>query len=202
MNRYVRDRSAWTRPTLARFTRSAVLGAMLLAPLSLLSGAAIALEQGKPAPEFALPGKQGTIKLADFRGKFVYLDFWASWCGPCRQSFPWMNEMQAKYGKDGLTIVAVNVDQKREDAEKFLAQLPAQFTIAFDAAGTTPKAYSVKAMPSSMLIGPDGTVRFVHNGFRDDQKQAMEAKIRDALRSAPRTVMLYWPLEFRHPVIN
>ncbi len=183
---------------LGRMVRGAALGVAL----GLLSSAVSAVDQGKPAPEFALPGKQGTVKLADFRGKFVYLDFWASWCGPCRQSFPWMNEMQSKYGKDGLTIVAVNVDQKREEAEKFLAQLPAQFTVAFDAAGTTPKAYSVKAMPSSMLIGPDGTVRFVHHGFREDQKQAVESKIRDALRSAPRTVMLDWPLEFRHPVIN
>lgn len=189
------------RCAIGSFTRGVVLATALVAPLS-LPGTAAALEQGKPAPEFALPGKQGTIKLADYRGKFVYLDFWASWCGPCRQSFPWMNEMQAKYGKDGLAIVAVNVDQKREDAEKFLSQLPAQFTVAFDAAGTTPKAYAVKAMPTSMLIGPDGTVRFMHNGFRDDQKQAMETKIRDALRSAPRTVMLHWPLEFRHPITN
>lgn len=192
--------NAKQRTTLGGIVGSTLLSAALLAPVALLPTTARALEQGKPAPEFALPGKQGTIKLTDYRGKFVYLDFWASWCGPCRQSFPWMNEMQAKYGKDGLAIVAVNVDQKREEAEKFLAQLPAQFTVAFDAAGTTPKAYSVKAMPSSMLIGPDGTVRFVHNGFREDQKQAMEAKIRDALRSAPRAAMLSWPLEFRHPV--
>jgi cytochrome c biogenesis protein CcmG, thiol:disulfide interchange protein DsbE len=98
-----------------------------------------------------------------------------------------------------LAIVAINVDQKREDAYKFLSQLPAKFTIAYDAAGATPKAYAVKAMPSSMLIGPDGSVRFVHYGFRDDQKQAVEAKIQDALRSAPKTVMLSWPLEFRTP---
>jgi peroxiredoxin len=95
-----------------------------------------------------------------------------------------MNEMQSKYGKDGLTIVAVNVDQKREDAEKFLAQLPAQFTVAFDAAGTTPKAYSVKAMPSSMLIGTDGMVKEVHRGFRAEDTAALEAKIRAAIGQA------------------
>jgi thiol-disulfide isomerase/thioredoxin len=171
---------------------SALLTAALAAPL-----AAHAVSTGKPAPEFSLPGTERTIRLADYRGKFVYLDFWASWCGPCRQSFPWMNAMQEKYGKDGLVVVAVNVDIKRADADKFLAEQPARFTIAFDGTGATPKTYSIKAMPSSILIGPDGTVRFVHNGFREDQKDMMEARIREALRAAPRTAMLSWPLELR-----
>ena len=85
-------------------------------------------EAGQPAPAFALPNAKGdTFVLERMRGKVVYVDFWASWCGPCRRSFPWMNEMQQKYGEQGLVIVGVNVDKKRSDADRFLAQLPATF---------------------------------------------------------------------------
>jgi len=146
-----------------------------------LSLSAQATEVGKPAPAFQLPTSDKTIKLADYRGKVVYVDFWASWCGPCRQSFPWMNEMQAKYGSQGLTVLAINVDQKREDALKFLADTPAKFTVAYDDKGVTPKAYSVKTMPSSMLIGADGVIKVIHRGFRADETQALEQQIRGAL---------------------
>lgn len=149
---------------------------------SLMIGSPYATEVGKPAPEFQLPAAADkTIKLADYRGKVVLLDFWASWCGPCKQSFPWMNEMQSKYGAQGLVVLAVNVDQKREDAQKFLAEVPAKFTVVFDDKGATPKAYAVKTMPSSMLIGADGTVKEVHRGFRTEDTAALEAKIRTAL---------------------
>ena len=150
--------------------------ALTLAPL-----AVSALDVGKPAPEFSLSGTDKTIRLADYRGKLVYLDFWASWCGPCKQSFPWMNELQKKYAAQGLRIIAVNVDQKRDDAARFLNENPANFAVAFDPTGATPKSYQVKVMPSSMLIAPDGTVQLVHAGFRDDEKQAIEQKIRAAL---------------------
>jgi cytochrome c biogenesis protein CcmG/thiol:disulfide interchange protein DsbE len=132
------------------------LAAALLCSASL--GLAHAAEPGDVAPEIDLPGQSGQIKLAALRGKWVYVDFWASWCGPCKQSFPWLNEMQSKYGAQGLTVVGINVDTKREDAATFLKQVPAQFTIAFDTAGATPKNYKIKGMPSSVLINPEGKV--------------------------------------------
>ena len=118
------------------------------------------------------------------RGKVVYVDFWASWCGPCRRSFPWMNEMQQKYGARGLVVVGVNVDKKRSDAERFLAQIPASFTIVFDEAGTTPAAYGVKGMPSSYVIDARGNVTFVERGFLDESRAVLEQKIADALSAA------------------
>jgi thiol-disulfide isomerase/thioredoxin len=143
-----------------------------------------AAEPGTPAPEIALAGAQGHISLAALKGKVVYVDFWASWCGPCRQSFPWMNAMQAKYGAKGLQVVGVNLDAKRADADKFLAEVPATFSIAFDAQGDTPKRYAVKGMPTSVLIGADGTVLKVHTGFRDEERKALEEAIQSALASS------------------
>ena len=137
---------------------------------------------GEAAPAFSLQNAKGeTVSLERLRGKVVYVDFWASWCGPCRRSFPWMNEMQQKYGARGFTIVGVNVDKRRADAERFLAQIPAQFTVVYDAAGATPSAYGVKGMPSSYLIDAAGKVVAVESGFRDEQKTALEEQIRALL---------------------
>ncbi|NHZ81692.1 redoxin family protein [Massilia sp. CCM 8695] len=149
--------------------------------LALLAVPASALDAGKPAPAFDLAGPDGAVKLEKYAGKVVYLDFWASWCGPCRQSFPWMNEMQAKYGAQGLQIVGVNVDAKVDDARGFLATTPARFAIGFDPAGATPRSYGVKGMPSSVLIGADGKVLFEHSGFKAADRDQLETKIKAAL---------------------
>ena len=146
------------------------------------TGVAHAVGVGEAAPSFALATAKGeAVALDKLRGQVVYVDFWASWCGPCKRSFPWMNELAQRYGASGLAVVAVNVDKKREDAERFLAQLPAQFTVVYDAAGTTPAAYAAKAMPSSYLIDRSGKIVMVEQGFRDEQKAAVETRIRDLL---------------------
>lgn len=137
---------------------------------------------GREAPAFGLPTRDGQLlNLADYKGKVVYLDFWASWCGPCRKSFPWMNEVQAKFGALGLQIVAVNLDEKDEDAQRFLKETPAQFTIAFDPAGKVPGRYGLKGMPTSYLIGRDGKLLAEHVGFKDADRAPLEAKIQAAL---------------------
>jgi cytochrome c biogenesis protein CcmG/thiol:disulfide interchange protein DsbE len=136
----------------------------------------------KPAPAFDLPGATGTVSLADYRGKVVYLDFWASWCGPCRQSFPWMNRMQSQYGKRGLQIIGVNLDANLPDAKAFLKETPADFVIAYDAKGITPRNYGVKGMPTSVLIGADGQVLYQHAGFTDADRSELERQIKLALQ--------------------
>ena len=163
-------------------TRS--ISSFLAAGLLALCGAAGAVEPGQPAPAFTLPGSDGQVGLGALQGQVVLLDFWASWCGPCKLSFPWMNEMQAKYGPRGLRVVAVNLDRQRAAADSFLRQAPARFTLAFDAAGELPKLYAVKAMPTSVLIGADGRVIQQHAGFRDDDRPALEAAIVAALGPA------------------
>ena len=148
-----------------------------------LSTSAQALERGDKAADFSLPGKQGQVKLSDTAGSVVYLDFWASWCGPCRQSFPWMNQMQAKYSAKGLKVVAVNLDAKTDDATKFLAQNPADFTVAFDSKGQTPKVFGVKGMPTSFLIDKNGKILSVHLGFKSADREELEKQIQAALEA-------------------
>jgi thiol-disulfide isomerase/thioredoxin len=155
---------------------------MLAAALG--ASSASALEKGAPAPQFDLQGLDGEVKLTKLQGKVVYVDFWASWCGPCRQSFPWMNEMQAKYGARGLQVVGINVDANNADARQFLTSTPARFTIGFDPQGATPRSYGIKGMPSSVLIGPDGKVLLEHSGFRDADRADLESKIQSALGAA------------------
>lgn len=149
--------------------------------LAASAGTALAVDVGQRAPDFELPGLAAPVRLSDYRGKTVYLDFWASWCGPCRQSFPWMNELQARYQARGLRVVGINVDQKTEDARRFLADVPARFDLAFDAAGNAPRAFAIKGMPTSVLIGPDGKVLAVHSGFRAEQQAELERLIQQAL---------------------
>src|SRR5258706_12593285 len=118
--------------------------ATLLFAAFLAAPPAKAADTGQPAPAFALPTAKGEVVVLErLRGKVVYVDFWASWCGPCRRSFPWMNAMNRKYGAQGLTIVAINVDKKHEDAMRFLSEMPTEFTVVYDAPGAVPAAYAV-----------------------------------------------------------
>lgn len=152
-----------------------------LGAIALAAGAAAA-SIGETAPAFALPTASGdNVALDKLRGRVVYVDFWASWCAPCRRSFPWMNEMQQKYGARGLTIVGINVDKRRADAERFLQHTPAAFTVVYDEAGASPAAFAVKGMPSSYLIDAQGKVVEVEIGFHDDRKAALEERIRALL---------------------
>jgi thiol-disulfide isomerase/thioredoxin len=149
--------------------------AVLLLGLMLQTGRAMAVEAGKPLPALGLAEVQAA------QGQYIYIDYWASWCGPCRQSFPWMNALQAKLGPKGLKVVAVNVDAKRADADKFLAHTPAQFTVAYDPQGASAKTLAIKTMPTSMLVSPEGKVLLVHAGFRTEETGQLEAKILGAM---------------------
>jgi len=109
------------------------------------------------------------------------LDFWASWCGPCKQSFPWLQTLNNTYGAQGLTIVAVNLDVKQSDADKFLHQFKPTFDVRFDPKGELAELYKVQGMPASVLIDRRGVPRFNHMGFRPIDAAVYEAQVRELL---------------------
>ena len=136
------------------------------------------------APDFKLEGQQKPVKLSNYRGQVVYLDFWASWCQPCRKSFTWMNKMQSLYGNEGFKVIAINLDESRDKANTFLKQIPADFDVAFDPRGNTAESYQVKAMPSSYIIDKHGKVVHANLGFRGNDEEKLEEKIRALIRQS------------------
>ena len=125
-----------------------------------------------------------SLELTQHRGKVVLVDFWASWCEPCRHSFPWLNEMQAKYG-DRLVVIGVNVDRQRADAERFLTQVPAQFEVIYDPNGELASRYDVMGMPSSFVFDTSGTLVDQHIGFRKSMRVEREEQLRKLLHPTP-----------------
>jgi len=133
-------------------------------------------------PNLTFNTVEGDLSLKSLNGQVVYLDFWASWCGPCRKSFPWMNKMQARYGKQGFKIIAVNVDRDQSLAKIFLEKYPANFTIAFDPGGLAAKQFEVKGMPSSYLIDRHGHILSSHIGFTEKEAVIMEELIKTSIK--------------------
>jgi thiol-disulfide isomerase/thioredoxin len=125
-----------------------------------------------------------SINLEEFRGRVVYLDFWASWCAPCQQSFPWMSAMQGAYERQGLTVVAVNLDRYREDAERFLAKYRPNFDVRFDPQGKVAEHFKVKGMPTSVIIDRHGVLRFTHIGFRALDQASYEDQLQRVLKES------------------
>jgi thiol-disulfide isomerase/thioredoxin len=126
------------------------------------------------------------LDMSAYRGKVVYLDFWASWCGPCRQSFPWLDGLVSEYSSQNFVVIGVNVDKERTRAERFLNETPADFPIVYDPKGELAAVYKVAGMPGGVLIDRAGRVRFQHAGFSEKQKALYEQQLRILLAEAAR----------------
>ncbi|WAJ70030.1 TlpA disulfide reductase family protein [Catenovulum adriaticum] len=133
----------------------------------------------EPAPDFKINDK---TSLSDLKGKVVYVDFWASWCAPCRKSFPWLNELQTQYKEKGFTVIAVNVDVEKSMADEFLEQVPANFPIVYDPNSKIAKAYQLVGMPSSYIIGRDGEVKHMHAGFSSKKTAQYQQEIIELIK--------------------
>jgi cytochrome c biogenesis protein CcmG/thiol:disulfide interchange protein DsbE len=140
-------------------------------------------------------GAADALNLERFRGKVVVVDFWASWCKPCRESFPWLNAMQAQYGSQGLVVVGVNVDRTPQDAARFLREVPAQFEIVYDPDGAIATRYEVPGMPSSYVFDPAGKLLHQHIGFRLAAREEREAELKDLLAAARAAALRGSPAE-------
>ena len=128
-----------------------------------------------------LSNSKQPIEMNDYAGKVLYLDFWASWCPPCAKSFPFLNELHQQYIHEGLQIIGINLDEEPEDAEKFLIQYPAKFTLASDLSKQCAETLGVAAMPSSYLIDRKGVIRHIHLGFRVGETQELRAMVKQLL---------------------
>lgn len=119
--------------------------------------------------------------LNQHQGKVVYIDFWASWCVPCRKSFPWMNDIQQKYQDKGLAVISINVDNDKTYALKFLEEVPANFPIIYDPKGIIARSYKLKGMPSSFIINRQGQLVSSHVGFNQQKKVQYEHELLNLL---------------------
>jgi peroxiredoxin len=163
-------------PGILTVLRAAALAATLA--VSSLVGASSSL-----APSFALPSRSGdTVTLEKYKGQVVMLNFWASWCGPCRHEMPLLDQMYKRYSALGFTLVGVNVEADTKDAEKWLAQTPVTFPVVFDKENKVSKLYDVNAMPSSVFIDRKGNVRYLHRGYKDGDEGEYLNQIRALLK--------------------
>lgn len=153
--------------------------------LLVLAPAAHALDAGSPLPSLTAPrlGRPGSpVNLAALKGRVVYVDFWASWCVPCRLSMPALEALYRKHEARGFTVVGFNKDVEAADAERFLQRVPVSFPLAQDAKDAAARAFDVKAMPSGYLVDRRGVVRKVHRGFTAETASALEREVEDLLK--------------------
>lgn len=138
---------------------------------------------GNPAPDFTLKSNSGeNLRLAEQRGKVVMLNFWASWCGPCRKEMPLLDEMYQRYNKAGFTLYGVNVEQNTSDAEKLLRELGTSFPILWDPESKVSKLYKVNAMPTTIMIDKEGKIRYVNRGYKPGDEDKYREQIRELIR--------------------
>ena len=177
-----RSRRRPSKGAMRRWTRW--VGAVTCATLVLwLAVSAAALNQGQRAPEIGLRDLDGQpVRLAALRGKVVLVDFWASWCEPCREEMPFLNRLYREHRDDGLVVIGVSVDRRERNVGRFLRRTRVSFPIVHDADQAVVGRYSPPTMPSSYLIDRRGIVRYVHEGFRAGDAERITREIEGLLR--------------------
>ncbi len=135
------------------------------------------------APDFTLKSESGeNLRLSDLRGEVVMINFWASWCGPCRQEMPLLNELYTQYKPLGFTILGVNVEENSQKAKDLLKNIPVTFPVLFDNESKVSKLYDVVAMPSTVLVDRDGNMRYIHHGYKPGFEEQYQDQIRALIR--------------------
>lgn len=166
-----------------RFRIKSVILACLVVVLALLAGLNRGEAANAPGSIAALDSLTGDSTIV--QGSVVYVDFWASWCVPCRRSFPWLTGLLRKYGDRGFQIVGINLDRDRAAAARFLKDTNASLPVVYDPAGRLAKLYDLQVMPTSFLYGRDGTLRLRKEGFDPAEAESVENLIRDLLEEKP-----------------
>ncbi|HVT34017.1 MAG TPA: TlpA disulfide reductase family protein [Nevskiaceae bacterium] len=151
--------------------------------LALLPLCAQAAQQGDVAPVFSAPALEGgaLVNLADYHGRVVLVDFWASWCAPCKQALEHYQQLRRDWHARGFEVVAVNVDENSGDGRRLARPLALEFPLVEDAKGRVAELYAVATMPSAYLIDRRGVVRWVLQGYRGDEGAALDDRVRKLL---------------------
>lgn len=138
---------------------------------------------GAVAPDFVAKSDSGrNVRLSELRGQVVLVNFWASWCSPCRQELPLLNKIYARYRAAGFVLLAVNVDDNRKDADTMLKRLDLRFPTLFDGSKSVSKLYGVDTMPATLVIDRDGRVRYVHRGYYEGYERKYDQQVRELLK--------------------
>lgn len=138
---------------------------------------------GRPAPDFALKSSTGeNLRLSEYRGDVVMINFWATWCGPCRQEMPLLDELYSRYERVGFNLLGVNIDDDSNRAMDMIRELGVNFPVLFDARKEVSKMYDVDAMPVTVLVDREGKVRYVHQGYKPGYEQMYLDQVRALLR--------------------
>ena len=139
--------------------------------------------EGQPAPDFALKSSTGeNLRLSEFRGDVVMINFWATWCGPCRQEMPLLDELYSRYQRVGFNLLGVNIDDDSRRAMRMIEELGVNFPILFDARKEVSELYEVEAMPVTVIVDREGTVRYIHHGYKPGYEDKYLDQIRSLLR--------------------
>jgi peroxiredoxin len=147
------------------------------------ASAAFAADSGGPAPAFTLTALTGgQTALSQYKGQVVLVNFWATWCGPCQQEMPLLDQMYKKYKPAGFTLIGVNVDKEEPAVKELLARKPVSFPVLLDPANQVSKAYHVDEMPSSVIIDRKGDIRYIHRGYRPGDENDYQDRIRQLIR--------------------
>ena len=161
--------------------RTTLLGAILVI-LTASSLASSSLE-GRAAPDFVLKSASGeNLRLSEYRGDVVLINFWATWCGPCRQEMPLLDELYGRYQRVGFNLLGVNIDDDSRRAMQMVQELDVSFPVLFDESKEVSKLYEVEAMPVTILVDREGTVRHVHHGYKPGYEEKYLTEIRALLR--------------------
>ena len=165
------------------FAKKVALMAVVCASvLALYSVAAMAIPSKGKAPDFTLKSRKGgNVKLSEYRGKVIMINFWASWCGPCRKEMPLLEELYQRYKDGGFTLLGVNVEEDSAAAKDLLKEVRVSFPILFDNENKVSQLYNVEAMPSTVILDRDGNMRFVHKGYQPGYEDEYQKQVRELI---------------------
>ena len=156
---------------------------VLICSLSLVAIAPASAASAKPAPNFTLKSMTGkNMKLSEMTGNVVLINFWASWCGPCREEMPLLNALHQKYGPLGFTVLGVNVEEQTDKARGFLKDFPVDFPVLLDKTNKVSKMYNVIAMPTTVVVDRDGNMRFIHKGYKSGDEKKYQKMVKKLVR--------------------